>query len=40
MADIASGAVTFSRTSEPATGEFEDAIVIRTFGKVPSIDQS
>ena len=39
MADTAAGAVAFSRTGDPATGEFEDAVVIRTFGEVPSIDQ-
>lgn len=39
MAGTAAGAVAFSRTGEPATGEFEDAVVIRTFGEVPSMDQ-
>jgi hypothetical protein len=29
------GAVVFSRTGDPATGEFSDATVIRKFGNVP-----
>jgi hypothetical protein len=29
------GAVAFSRTGDPATGEFGDAKVIRKFGAVP-----
>ncbi|WP_411781600.1 hypothetical protein [Bradyrhizobium sp. UFLA01-814] len=29
------GAVTFSRSGNPATGEFGDAKVIRKFGDVP-----
>ena len=29
------GAVAFSRTGDPATGNFGDAIVIRKFGDVP-----
>ena len=29
------GAVAFSRTGDPATGEFSDATVIRKFGDVP-----
>ena len=29
------GAVAFSRTGDPATGEFSDASVIRKFGDVP-----
>ena len=29
------GAVAFSRTGDPATGDFSDAIVIRKFGDVP-----
>ena len=38
LALTSAGAVAFSRTGEPATGEFEDAVVIRTFGKVPSME--
>ena len=34
MAETASGAVAFSRTGDPATGEFEDAVVLRDFGEV------
>ena len=30
------GAVAFSRTVEPETSEFEDAVVLRTFGEVLS----
>ena len=30
------GAVVFSRTGDPATGDFGDAVVIRKFGDVPS----
>jgi hypothetical protein len=29
------GAVAFSRTGDPATGDFSDANVIRKFGNVP-----
>jgi hypothetical protein len=29
------GAVAFSRTGDPATGDFDDAKVIRKFGDVP-----
>jgi hypothetical protein len=29
------GALAFSRTGDPATGEFRDAKVIRKFGDVP-----
>ena len=29
------GAVAFSRTGEPATGDFGDATVLRRFGNVP-----
>ena len=38
MARTAAGAVAFSRTGDPATGEFADAVVIRQFGEVPSLD--
>ena len=30
------GAVAFSRTGDPAIGEFSDAIVLGQFGEVPS----
>lgn len=39
MAATASGAVAFSRTGSPVTGEFADAVVIRSFGEVPGPDQ-
>ena len=32
MAATAAGAVAFSRAGDPASGEFEDAVVIRRFG--------
>jgi hypothetical protein len=31
------GAVAFSRTGDPATGDFSDARVIRKFGDVPEL---
>jgi hypothetical protein len=30
------GAVAFSRTGDPGAGEFGDAVVLRSFGEVPS----
>ena len=30
------GAVAFSRTGDPATGDFSDAKVIKKFGEVPA----
>ena len=33
--DVHVGTVAFSRTGDPATGEFSDATVIRKFGDVP-----
>lgn len=29
------GAVAFSRSGDPALGEFEDAVILKTFGEVP-----
>jgi hypothetical protein len=29
------GAVAFSRSGDPNLGEFEDATILKTFGKVP-----
>jgi len=29
------GAVAFSRTGDPAAGEFSDAVVLKAFGEVP-----
>ena len=39
MAETAAGAVAFSRTGEPATSDFEDAVVIRAFGEVPRMEE-
>ena len=33
------GAVAFSRSGDPATGEFNDAVVIEQFGAVPTMDE-
>jgi hypothetical protein len=30
------GAVAFSRTGNPGSGEFADAVLLRAFGDVPS----
>lgn len=30
------GAVAFSRTGDPASGEFGDAVLLKSFGDVPS----
>ncbi len=30
------GAIAFSRAGDPMIGEFKDAVVLRTFGQVPS----
>ena len=38
MAVRSAGAVAFSRTGDPSTGEFADAVVIKSFGEVPSLD--
>ncbi|WP_342711534.1 hypothetical protein AAFG13_06740 [Bradyrhizobium sp. B124] len=29
------GAVAFSRTGDLSTGDFEDAVVLKTFGQIP-----
>ena len=39
LAVTSAGAVAFSRTGKPATGDFADAVVIRTFGEVPSMEE-
>ena len=39
MAGTSAGAVAFSRTGDPATGKFEDAIVLREFGEVKTRKQ-
>lgn len=36
MAKRHGGAVAFSRTGDPNVGEFEDAVVLRRFGTVPT----
>jgi hypothetical protein len=36
LATTAAGAVAFSRTGDPAIGEFEPADVIKRFGEVPA----
>ena len=38
LVETAAGAVAFSRTGDPSTGEFEDAAVLAKFGEVPSLD--
>jgi hypothetical protein len=30
------GAIAFSRTGDPALGDFEDAVILKTFGEVES----
>ena len=39
MARTVPGAVAFSRAGDPATGDFEDAVVIQRFGEVPSVEE-
>ena len=39
MAETSAGAVAFSRTGEPATGEFEEAVLLRQYGEVPTGDE-
>ena len=38
MARASAGAVAFSRTGDPQVGDFDDAVVLRSFGKVPSTE--
>lgn len=38
MARRFGGAVAFSRTGDPATGEFADAVVLKRNGEVPPLD--
>jgi hypothetical protein len=33
--DANAGAVAFSRSGDPNLGEFEDAVILKTFGDVP-----
>jgi hypothetical protein len=39
MAVTSAGAVAFSRTGNPAKGEFEEAVVLRNFGEVPTSNE-
>ncbi|MGD0635158.1 MAG: hypothetical protein ABSA13_12920 [Beijerinckiaceae bacterium] len=39
LALTAAGAVAFSRTGDPGSGEFEDAVVIHRFGDVPNVEE-
>ena len=39
MSYTSAGAVAFSRTGDPSTGEFADAVVIRSFREVPSMEE-
>ena len=39
MARRFGGAVAFSRTGDPATGDFADAVVLKSFGEVPSWEE-
>ena len=36
MARRYGGAIAFSRTGDPSTGVFADAVILRSFGEVPS----
>ena len=36
MAKQGAGAIAFARTGDPSLGEFEAAVVIATYGEVPS----
>lgn len=38
LAADGTGAIAFSRSGDPATGEFSDAIVLETFGEILSLD--
>jgi hypothetical protein len=39
LASYGIGAIAFSRSGDPATGEFSDAVVLQTFGEVLSLDE-
>ncbi len=39
MALTSPGAVAFSRTGDPAIGEFDEAVILQRFGEVPSLDE-
>jgi hypothetical protein len=38
LASASAGAVAFARTGDPGSGEFADAVVIESFGDVPSLN--
>ncbi len=38
MATVHAGAIAFSRTGNPKTGEFEPAEILKRFGEVPAED--
>jgi hypothetical protein len=35
MASSKAGAIAFSRTGDPSTGEFADAVILARYGDVP-----
>ncbi len=39
LASNGAGAVAFSRSGDPATGEFTDAVVLQSFGQTLSLDE-
>jgi hypothetical protein len=38
LASTSAGAVAFSRAGDPGSGEFANAVVIKSFGEVPSAE--
>ncbi|KQZ82044.1 hypothetical protein ASD64_09105 [Mesorhizobium sp. Root157] len=38
LAGMKSGVIAFSRTGDPSIGEFEDAVVIASYGEVPALE--
>ena len=38
LALTSAGAVAFSRTGDPDVGDFADAVLLQTFGEVPSME--
>ena len=38
LAATSAGAVAFSRTGDPSTGDFSEAEIIRSFGTIPDTD--
>jgi hypothetical protein len=35
---VKGGAIAFARTGDPDTGDFEDAVVLASFGATPDLD--